>query len=129
MRRPTSEPPCAGEVVCQHQKAHAGRVAFFLSQPAPPPSSFSLFPSSALHHPAASTSTSYPTPTIIVADGGSTDGTRSAAARAGATTILRCPTRGRGAQLAAGLAAADADGAGPGDVILFLHADAALPDG
>ena len=110
------------------RRTPAALLSFSINLRLPPHLSLS-FLSSALHHPAASTSTSYPTPTIIVADGGSTDGTRSAAARAGATTILRCPTRGRGAQLAAGLAAADADGAGPGDVILFLHADAALPDG
>jgi rSAM/selenodomain-associated transferase 2 len=58
---------------------------------------------------------------IIVADGGSTDGTRDRAAEAGAR-ILTAP-RGRGTQLAAGIAAA----AHPW--LLLLHADTILsPD-
>jgi rSAM/selenodomain-associated transferase 2 len=51
---------------------------------------------------------------IIVADGGSTDGTRWAAA--GADVFLDAP-RGRAAQMNAGAARAG------GDVLLFLHAD------
>lgn len=42
--------------------------------------------------------------------------------------MLTAPTAGRGPQLAAGLAVADR-AARPGDVILFLHADAELPYG
>ena len=55
---------------------------------------------------------------IIVADGGSTDGTRWAAA--GADRFLEAP-RGRAAQMNAGAAIAT------GDVLLFLHADC-LPE-
>jgi rSAM/selenodomain-associated transferase 2 len=51
---------------------------------------------------------------IIVADGGSSDGTRGAAA--GADRFLEAP-RGRAAQMNAGAAAAG------GEVLLFLHAD------
>lgn len=52
---------------------------------------------------------------IVVADGGSTDGTPAVAAEAGARVIAA--PRGRGPQLAAGAAAAS------GDWLLFLHAD------
>jgi rSAM/selenodomain-associated transferase 2 len=52
---------------------------------------------------------------IIVADGGSSDATRTVAEAAGATVIAA--PRGRGPQLAAGAAAAS------GDWLLFLHAD------
>ncbi len=52
---------------------------------------------------------------VVVADGGSSDGTRELARRAGARVIDAPP--GRGAQLAAGAAAA------AGDWLLFLHAD------
>src|SRR5262249_18392819 len=55
---------------------------------------------------------------IIVADGGSTDGTRWAAAEA--DRFLEAP-RGRAAQMNAGAAVAT------GDVLLFLHADC-LPE-
>ncbi|MGQ0676153.1 MAG: TIGR04283 family arsenosugar biosynthesis glycosyltransferase [Rhodospirillales bacterium] len=58
---------------------------------------------------------------IVVADGGSTDGTGEMAAGAGATVITS--TRGRGAQLAAGAEAARCDW------LLFLHADTALEPG
>ncbi|GBF89164.1 hypothetical protein Rsub_01881 [Raphidocelis subcapitata] len=56
---------------------------------------------------------------VLVVDGGSTDGTRREARRAGAK-VLRSP-RGRGAQLNAGWRAAR------GEWVLFLHADSRLP--
>ena len=56
---------------------------------------------------------------IVVADGGSEDGTRAAAARGGAIVVES--KRGRGPQMNAGAAKAT------GDVILFLHADTRLP--
>ncbi len=55
---------------------------------------------------------------VIVADGGSTDGTAVLAADRGARVIAA--PRGRGTQLAAGAAAAN------GDWLLFLHADTRL---
>ena len=58
---------------------------------------------------------------IIVADGGSRDGTAGVAAAAGARVIVGSPSRGR--QLAAGAALAK------GDVLLFLHADSRFPPG
>jgi len=58
---------------------------------------------------------------LIVADGGSTDGTQEIAASHGAT-VLRC-TRGRGSQLAAGVAAAREPW------LLLLHADTRLAPG
>ena len=57
---------------------------------------------------------------ILVADGQSTDGTVLAAARAGAT-VLRCPRRGRAAQLNYGA------GRAGGAVLYFLHADTTPP--
>jgi rSAM/selenodomain-associated transferase 2 len=54
-------------------------------------------------------------PELLVADGGSTDKTAEAASAGGARVIKSA--RGRGAQLAAGAAAAK------GDWLLFLHAD------
>lgn len=59
-----------------------------------------------------------PVTEIIVADGGSGDGTQAVADRLGAR-LIRSP-RGRGAQLAAGIAAAR------GDWLLLLHADTRL---
>ena len=58
---------------------------------------------------------------IVVADGGSTDGTARLAERAGALAVDA--PRGRGHQLAAGAAAAS------GDWLLFLHADCRLGNG
>jgi rSAM/selenodomain-associated transferase 2 len=58
---------------------------------------------------------------IVVVDGGSSDGTAALAERSGAR-LVRSP-RGRGAQLAAGAAAAR------GDWLLFLHADTRLAPG
>lgn len=56
---------------------------------------------------------------VIVADGGSTDGTASLAAPL-ADRVISAP-RGRAAQMNAGAAAAT------GDALLFLHADTMLP--
>jgi len=58
---------------------------------------------------------------VIVADGGSRDGTPACAAAAGARIVTTPP--GRGLQLAAGAAQAR------GDVLLFLHADSRFPAG
>ena len=58
---------------------------------------------------------------IVVADGGSDDGTVAVAQAAG-IGLIRC-ARGRGQQMAAGAAVAR------GDVILFLHADSRLGPG
>ncbi len=58
---------------------------------------------------------------IMVADGGSDDGT-AARARPLADRVITAP-RGRGAQMNAGAAASQ------GDVLLFLHADTRLPSG
>ena len=55
---------------------------------------------------------------VIVADGGSRDGTRRLAERLGARVVTSEP--GRGAQLNAGTAATDAE------ILLFLHADTDL---
>ena len=56
---------------------------------------------------------------VVVADGGSTDGTPELARLGGARLVFS--GRGRGAQLRAGARAAR------GDVLLFLHADVAPP--
>ncbi|MHC4081034.1 MAG: TIGR04283 family arsenosugar biosynthesis glycosyltransferase [Planctomycetota bacterium] len=58
---------------------------------------------------------------IIVADGGSTDGTAAVAEARGARVVGSEPGRGR--QMNRGAAAAT------GDVLLFLHADTLLPAG
>ncbi|NQV56885.1 MAG: glycosyltransferase [Rhodospirillales bacterium] len=58
---------------------------------------------------------------IIVADGGSTDGTRIIAEESTARVVHSAA--GRGQQMAAGAAAAD------GDWLLFLHADTVLEQG
>ncbi|MEM1307525.1 MAG: TIGR04283 family arsenosugar biosynthesis glycosyltransferase [Pseudomonadota bacterium] len=60
---------------------------------------------------------------VIVADGGSTDGTRDVARDAGATRILEAAHPSRGGQLKLGCARAT------GDVILMHHADVRLPPG
>ena len=57
---------------------------------------------------------------VIVADGGSVDRTREVATAAGATVVM-C-NKGRGRQMNAGAAMAS------GDVFLFVHADAILPE-
>lgn len=59
---------------------------------------------------------------IIVVDGGSTDGTLDRAASLGVKAIAS-PQPGRAAQMNAGAAIAR------GDILLFLHADTALPEG
>lgn len=56
---------------------------------------------------------------VVVVDGGSRDGTREVAARAGARVIESAPGRAR--QLQAGAQATD------GEILLFLHADTRLP--
>ncbi len=58
---------------------------------------------------------------VIVVDAGSTDGTGGEAERAGA--LVLGPASGRARQMNLGAAAAG------GEVILFLHADTALPEG
>ncbi|MBF0191965.1 MAG: TIGR04283 family arsenosugar biosynthesis glycosyltransferase [Magnetococcales bacterium] len=58
---------------------------------------------------------------ILVADGGSTDGTRELARQAG-VRVVDSGQRGRGAQMNAGARVA------AGDDLLFLHADSGLPD-
>lgn len=58
---------------------------------------------------------------VVVADGGSTDGTRELA-RPFADRVIEAP-RGRAAQMNAGAEAAR------GDALLFLHADTLLPSG
>lgn len=59
---------------------------------------------------------------IIVADAGSDDGSREVAARVPGVTVLACE-RGRARQMNAGARVAR------GDVLVFLHADTALPAG
>ena len=59
---------------------------------------------------------------LIVADGGSTDGTGQIASEAGAV-LVECEHRQRAAQMSLGAARAT------GDILLFLHADTRLPAG
>ena len=59
---------------------------------------------------------------IIVADGGSSDGTQAAAEIFPDVSVIRA-ARGRGGQMNAGAAAAK------GNVLLFLHADTVLQEG
>lgn len=59
---------------------------------------------------------------IIVADGGSTDGTIEIARRV-ADKLIESPARGRAVQMHRGALAA------AGDLLLFLHADTRLPGG
>lgn len=61
---------------------------------------------------------------VVVADGGSVDGTRAVAERHGVPIVVGPP--GRGVQLNAGAAAAGRNGA---EALLFLHADTRLPAG
>ena len=58
---------------------------------------------------------------IVVADGGSADGTVAAVRQAAPTARVVVAERGRAAQMNAGAAAA------AGDLLLFLHADTHLP--
>jgi len=59
---------------------------------------------------------------VVVADGGSVDGSAEAAAAAGTCAVVRAP-RGRARQMNAGARAAR------GDILLFLHADCRLGPG
>jgi rSAM/selenodomain-associated transferase 2 len=59
---------------------------------------------------------------LIVADGGSTDGTAQLAV-AGGAVLVPCDARQRAAQMNLGARRAD------GDVLVFLHADTRLPEG
>jgi rSAM/selenodomain-associated transferase 2 len=59
---------------------------------------------------------------VIVADGGSTDGTQEIVRRFPSVVLIDAP-RGRGPQMNAGAKRAT------GEILLFLHADVTLPDG
>lgn len=60
---------------------------------------------------------------VIVADGGSTDGTWKLAQLYPGVKFLLCAERGRAVQMNAGA------GAASGDILAFLHADTELPEG
>lgn len=60
---------------------------------------------------------------IIVADGGSIDGTAEWVRQTSGVRLVESPTRGRGPQMNAGAAACDP----ASTVLLFLHADCLLP--
>ena len=60
---------------------------------------------------------------VVVADGGSADGTPEAVARAMPLARVIRPGRGRARQMNAGAEAAS------GEILLFLHADTHLPEG
>ena len=60
---------------------------------------------------------------VVVADGGSTDGTAAVVRRAMPAARVVAARRGRAVQMNAGA------GAATGSVLLFLHADTRLPDG
>ncbi|TVP76205.1 MAG: DUF2064 domain-containing protein [Gemmatimonadales bacterium] len=62
---------------------------------------------------------------VVVADGGSTDGTPSVVHRAGALLAVSPP--GRGGQLRAGVRVLEALPGGPPEWLLLLHADSRLP--
>jgi rSAM/selenodomain-associated transferase 2 len=59
---------------------------------------------------------------VIVADGGSRDGTREIIRGFSPVRLVECERAGRGLQMNAGAALAR------GDILLFLHADVRLPD-
>ncbi|MDZ7772485.1 MAG: glycosyltransferase [Balneolaceae bacterium] len=61
-------------------------------------------------------------PEIVVADGGSSDGTVREALEAGAGRVIQAP-RGRARQMNAGASTAE------GEVLYFLHADTLPPEG
>lgn len=70
-----------------------------------------------------------PPAAVVVADGGSRDGTPTLAARAGAT-VVRSSRTSRAAQMNAGARRAiAASNLAPRDVLLFVHADTRLPRG
>jgi rSAM/selenodomain-associated transferase 2 len=64
---------------------------------------------------------------VVVSDGGSRDRTVEIAREMGARVVAG--PRGRGLQLNRGAAAASEAGREPEDILLFLHADTALPEG
>ncbi len=76
----------------------------------------------ALPHTLRNVAKVMPGATVIIADGGSTDGTRAIVEQCGLTRLFMIDaTRGRGSQMNAGAALAS------DDILLFLHADTQLP--